>query len=150
MPVAPENLPDDDIVLWAQKLVIDEIKYKPDVLEQWNFAYETLYEKKGDCDDGAIYLANILLSNGIPYWRLRLNAGEVLLSNKKTGHLWLTYLRESDNEWYVIDWCYWVKKSVDYKLKWKNAEDKYLKIWFSWSKQNIFMRDKLGRDWERV
>ena len=80
--------------------VASNITYTPDKEgEFWQFAYETQKRKLGDCEDGAILMANMMLMSGIPYWRIRLNCGEV----QGGGHAYVTYLRELDNEWYVMD-----------------------------------------------
>jgi len=78
----------DEIAKKSLQHVIDKTKYTSDTSqfkddETWLFAFETSNLKKGDCEDGAIYLANILLSNGVPYWRIRLNAGDVYDGNGK-------------------------------------------------------------------
>lgn len=104
--------------------------------EFWKFPFETVNDKRGDCEDQAILLHSILITNGIPYYRLRLNAGWVKVREGKGGHCWLTYLAE-DNEWYVIDTTFWFNESKDLKLKWKEAE-KYLEVWFSWNRDYIF------------
>lgn len=118
------------------KYVAQNITYTTDIKgsgEYWQFAYETLSRKKGDCEDGAILLANMALRSGIPYWRIRLNAGDV----QGGGHCYVTYLRESDNQWYVLDWCYWFNESVDFQRSWASAE-KYFGIWFSWNEKYSF------------
>lgn len=118
------------------KYVIKKIVYTGDLKskgEYWQFAYETWKRKKGDCEDGSILLANIMIRSGIPYWRIRLNAGMV----QGGGHAYVTYLRESDNTWYVLDWCYWPSESIDFKKTWKNAE-KYFGIWSSWNAKYVY------------
>jgi len=88
---------------------------------------------KGDCEDGAILMANMMLLSGVPYWRIRLNAGDV----EGGGHAYVTYLRETDNEWYILDWCYWPSESANFKKKWKDAQ-KYFGIWGSWNTKYIY------------
>jgi predicted transglutaminase-like cysteine proteinase len=134
----------DDLAMICLDYVINNIRYISDITlfktaEQWLFAFETLNLGGGDCEDGAILLANIMLKSGVPYWRLRLNAGSV----QGGGHAWVTYLRESDNTWYILDWCYWSSESRKW-LKWKDAE-KYFDIWFSFSRDNIYAADMLDR-----
>jgi hypothetical protein len=97
----------DDKAFAALRHVIRSVRYQTDrslydAVEHWPFAYETVSLRAGDCDGGAILLANILLKSGVPYWRVRLNAGDV----KGGGHAWVTYLRESDNQWVILDWCF--------------------------------------------
>ena len=129
----------DDTAFQCLLWVKNNVTYKSDednvgLPEYWQYAYETLKLGIGDCDDGGILLANMLVKSGIPYWRVRLNAGEVVGG----GHLWVTYLRESDNKWVVLDWCYWfdytiVKERYEYKdLK------NYKNIWFSWNRDYCF------------
>jgi len=112
------------------KLILDyvarKITYTSDEKENWQFAYETWERKKGDCEDGAILMAVMMLNSGIPYWRIRLNAGNV----QGGGHAYVTYLREFDNQWYILDWCYWYAESKNFSKLWKEAE-KYFGIWFS-------------------
>ncbi len=123
----------DSIAQKALDYVNKHIKYTSDSGEYWQFAYETWKRKKGDCEDGAILMANIMLMSGIPYWRIRLNAGDV----KGGGHAYVTYLREKDDTWYVMDWCYWYKESKDFGKPWKKAK-KYFGIWGSWNKKYVF------------
>ena len=134
-----EGATDDEKALNGLKLVISNMRYTPDktqfnIGEFWQFAFETLKEKAGDCEDGAILLYNILLKSGIPYWKIRLNAGNC----KGGGHCWLTYLRESDNSWVILDWCYWPDLTpVTTRRKYKDMEN-YFDIWFSWNQKFAF------------
>jgi len=128
----------DEVVKKAQNYVIKRVKYQRDSGEYWKFAWETYNDKYGDCEDGAILIYNICLKSGVPYWRLRLNAGWVYSNNGKEGHAYLTYLREQDNTWYVIDWCYWSSESQNFGLKWSDAENHYFDIWFSWNQKYSF------------
>jgi len=123
----------DDIANKCLKFVNMNIKYTKDEKEYWQFAYETEKRGFGDCEDFSILLANMMMLSGIPYWRIRLNAGKV----EGGGHAWVSYLREKDNEWYVLDGTYWFKESKDFGKLWKDAE-KYLEIWASWNAKYVF------------
>lgn len=105
--------------------------------EFWKYSWETINKKRGDCEDGAILLYNIMLKSGVPYWRIRLNAGDVAYNGSTAGHAYVTYLREKDNTWYVLDWCYWYNESVNFKKPWSKAK-KYFGIWFSWNEKYVF------------
>lgn len=134
----------DEKAFAALKWVIDNYDYESDTAqfkdpEVWLFAFEALDLKHGDCEDGAILLANIMIKSGIPYWRVRLNTGDV----EGGGHCWVTYLRESDNQWLIMDWCYWPNDSLK-GITWKEAE-KYFDIWFSFNQKFIFVDDDLDR-----
>ena len=108
--------------------------------EFWQFSYESLQTKKGDCEDGAILLHNILLAAGIPYWKLRLSAGWVQTGNKKGGHAYLTYYSEENDKWVILDWCYWPNlKAIIDRPDYKD-EPKYLDIWFSWNKKFCYTK----------
>jgi predicted transglutaminase-like cysteine proteinase len=129
----------------ALRYVINNVVYTSDMItsgrrEQWQWADETLKTKKGDCEDGAILMANIMLKSGISYWRIRLNAGDV----KGGGHAYVTYLREKDNKWYVLDWCYWPNESLNFGQLWAVAKN-YFGIWFSWNNKYGFQKDVLDR-----
>lgn len=135
----------DEIASNALRYVIERIRYTTDPVqfkknEAWLFGFETYKLRKGDCEDGAILLANIMMKSGIPYWRIRLNAGDV----QGGGHCWVTYLRESDDKWVVLDWCYWPNDSKNLKLLWDHAAN-YFDIWFSWNRDHIFKGSKLDR-----
>ena len=131
----------DKRALYCLDYVAKKIKYTRDAHgENWQYANETMLLKAGDCEDGAILMANMMLKSGIPYWRIRLNAGDV----KGGGHAYVTYLRESDNTWYVMDWCYWYQSSKDFKKTWTDAKN-YFGIWFSWNTKYIFAKATLDR-----
>jgi len=148
VPIVPKKVKDkgyDAIAKYCHDKVILTIKYKSDSGENWKFAFETKTDKKGDCEDGAILLANMMLRAGIPYWRMRINAGWVYhTDSEQTGHAYVTYLAE-DNKWYVLDWCYWPMKSVDLQMPWAEAEGKYFSVWFSFNTQYLYKKDNLDR-----
>ena len=83
----------------SQIKYLQEMKKDNRVVDNWQSPEETEMMKKGDCEDGAILIANMMLMSGVPYWRIRLNAGDV----QGGGHAWVTYLRESDNQWIILD-----------------------------------------------
>lgn len=132
----------DEKALKALKWVRDNIVYTSDTSqfkhsEEWLFAHETIKIRTGDCEDGAILIANIMLKSGVPSFRIRLNAGSV----EGGGHCWVTYLRESDNQWIILDWCYWYNPNGNL---YHDAE-KYYSIWFSWNTQYIFPDESFDR-----
>jgi predicted transglutaminase-like cysteine proteinase len=130
----------------ALKYVKNAIVYTADNKENWQWSNETLKRLAGDCEDGAILMANIMVKSGVPYWRIRLNAGDVMVANtaRTGGHCWVTYFSDN-NEWVVLDWCYYYRESVNLKNKWKTAE-RYLNTWFSWSSKYGFKKDTFDRE----
>ena len=126
-------------VLRALSWVIDNIKYTPDKTqygydEFWAYAYQTLNRKQGDCEDGAILLANMLIRSGIPYWKVRISAGDTPYG----GHAYVTFYDEERDRWVSLDWCFFpnklpIRDRLDYK------EDKlYGDIWFSFNQKYAF------------
>lgn len=126
----------DDIAKKALGYVIATVRYESDKGEFWQYAYETKLVGTGDCDDMAIYVANLLWNNGVPYYKIRLNKGYVSYKGSRVYHAWCTYLAE-DNNWYVLDAAYFPKESTGLKLKWKEAE-KYLNVDASWNPEFSF------------
>jgi len=80
--------------------------------------------------------------SGVPYYKIRINAGNVILDGELVGHAWCTYLR-SDNQWIILDWCFHPETALQ-GLLWKEAEH-YFDIWFSFNSRYIFQDDNLGR-----
>ena len=94
--------------------VMDNIKYNDDEKvygfpEYWAKVYQTTKHKRSDCEDGnAILLNSMLLKAGVPYWRIRSNIGMV----NGGYHAYLTYCRETDNQFIVLDFCYWPNRKL--------------------------------------
>ncbi len=67
------NIDQDKAAIDSLDYVHKKVKYTGDwgefkIAEAWLYPYETLFIRKGDCEDGAILLANIMLKSGISYW----------------------------------------------------------------------------------
>jgi len=132
---------DDEKALSCLKWVIENITYQSDFSlfgldEFWCFPYEVLLTRRGDCDDGAILLANLMRACGIPYWKIRLTAGLV----PEGGHAYVTYYVASRDWWVALDWCYYpnldpVGVRPDYKLS-----PIYMEVWFSWNSRYAFAK----------
>lgn len=138
---------DDEKALLCQKWVFSNIKYVSDksqfgLEEFWEFPYETLHTKRGDCDDLNILLANLMLASGIPYWKIRLAAANVYDKNGNFmgGHCFCTYFVESKNYWVAHDTTYYpdlrpVADRPDYKDSILYGKGK---VWFSWNMKYAF------------
>lgn len=129
----------DELAWLAEKHVKQYIKYRSDKIvqgvdEYWQFVYETLVLKSGDCEDGAILLANVMVALGIPYWRIRLNVGAV----KGGRHAYVTYCRTTDNEFVPADWCYWTTMSKMKDRKLHRDQRDYYGIEFSWNTKSAY------------
>ena len=106
-----------------QNFVCKFLKYKYDDLtaeieEFWLFPFESIQAEIGDCEDGAILIAALLINAGIPSWRVKVAAAEVIADpvfapsdTEVGGHAYCLYLADrpdSDRklEWVILDWCY--------------------------------------------
>jgi len=137
----------DDTILRIQKWVCKNLKYVGDeqnqgALEFWQMPFETIASKIGDCEDGAILIASLALNADVPTFRIRITAGLVKpheITAPAGGHGYLTYLRESDNVFVPIDWCFFPDDSIEVKNK-KPIKDNplYKEIWFSFNNLNAW------------
>ncbi|MFX1314719.1 MAG: DUF4332 domain-containing protein [Promethearchaeota archaeon] len=147
-----------------QNFVCNFLKYKYDDLtsdcpEFWQFPFESIQSEIGDCEDGAILIASLLINAGIPSWRVKVCAAQVMADpvvapsdSELGGHAYCIYLADrtdSDRklEWVVLDWCYLQDPEIPIEEKPLardgGQEGAYKEIWFtfndefSWS-QNAF------------
>jgi predicted transglutaminase-like cysteine proteinase len=141
----------DEKVLRCLQWVLNGIIYASDknnvgFEEFWQFAFETIQRKKGDCDDFAILVAALALKAGVPYFRLRVCAGWVQDPNNengRVGHLYLTYARESDDKFVIMDGTYFVDSSTLPKDRILHREDKrYKEVWYSFDLKNVYSYSK--------
>jgi len=137
----------DETAQNIQKFVVRSILYTPDEAigrsEYWLFPAETLEMLKGDCEDGAILMASMLLT-ALPAsdsWRVRVAAGIVQAAPtaETGGHAYVTYCRCSDNEWVALDWCYYEDShiSVADKPLIKDVHF-YKQTWFSFNHEKAW------------
>jgi hypothetical protein len=106
-----------------QNFVCNFLKYKYDditaeVPEFWLFPFESIQAEIGDCEDGAILIAALLINAGIPSWRVKVCAAEVIADpifapsdSEVGGHAYCIYLADRQDserklEWVILDWCY--------------------------------------------
>ncbi|MFX0033653.1 MAG: transglutaminase-like domain-containing protein [Candidatus Hodarchaeota archaeon] len=154
----------DETALECQKFVCEFLTYVYDDVnvecpEFWQFPFETLQSTIGDCEDGAILTAGLLINAGIPSWRVKVCAGYVQESPTAPlgGHAYATYLADRpDTEeglgWVILDWCYLADPQISIQDK-PLAKDgghrnAYKEIWFSfndeysWSQHAFEITDK--------
>jgi len=141
----------DETALRIQKFVVNYLIYTDDTTmgasEFWLFPNETIARVKGDCEDGAILIASLLLV-ALPaeeQWRVRVSAGYVQVSatTETGGHGYCTYCRTTDNEWVVLDWCFLQDSGIrvkDKPLQKFNAP--YKDVWFSFNHQHAWSHIK--------
>jgi len=131
---------DDEKALAALTFVHDNIQYVHDwqqfgLAEFWMVAEESLFTKKGDCDDGAILLANILVAAGIPGWKVRLTAGWTFDHH---GHCYVTYFCSKTRRWVALDWCFHFDRvPIRHRPDYKQSQI-YGEVWFSWTRDQAY------------
>ncbi|TFG11348.1 MAG: DUF4332 domain-containing protein, partial [Promethearchaeota archaeon] len=140
---------------WAiQKFVCSLLKYThddetEDCPEFWQFPFEAIQSQVGDCEDGGILIASLLINAGIPSWRVKVCAAQVVADpifapseSELGGHAYCIYLAdraESERklEWVVLDWCY--LQDPDTPIEEKplagdgGQEGAYRDIWFTFN-----------------
>jgi predicted transglutaminase-like cysteine proteinase len=114
--VSPGNT-NDQRVYKIEQWVQENIAYISDtenyrVPELWAYPTVTLGRGAGDCEDGAFLIHSLALHAGVPPQRLRTYGGIVFADDyglSTGGHAWTAYRREIDEQWIIVDWCYWAK-----------------------------------------
>jgi len=84
---AYKRLPESKRIQKLKEWIRKNIEAKPEPAEAWKFPYETLRDRKGDCEDLAILLANLLVAAGVKPWKVRLCCG----ITKAGPHSWVEY-----------------------------------------------------------
>jgi len=105
------------------------IKPRSEPKDYWKFPEETLKDGFGDCEDGAILLANLLYHSGFPYWKILVS----VYDTPAGFHSVVVY----DGE--VLDWTNPSIREVpqDWKLWYRfNARNAYTtkEHWLEWKK----------------
>lgn len=102
------------VMLWIQ----ENIEYKSDIEnygkgEFWALPSLTISNESGDCEDGAFLMHSLMLNAGIPWENIRTYGGLVYAGPGAIGggHGWTAYKRETDNEWVILDWCYYANET---------------------------------------
>ena len=128
---------DDVKMAKIQKWVVFNIDYMTDK-EQYGYAelwvppVMVLNTMKGDCEDGAFLIMSLALNAGVDPSRLRLYGGFVEAGEGAAygGHAWVSYRRESDDEWVAVDFSYYADlRPMEYRTPLKDDE-RYIDDWF--------------------
>lgn len=133
----------------CQKFVVDFLTYTDDETndgaeEFWQFPCETIASRLGDCEDGAILMASLMINAGIPNWRVKVAAGTVQPQPTAPlgGHAYCIYLADradETKEWEIHDWCYFEDSAVPtgkkYLAKDGGYKGVYKDIWFTFNNQ---------------
>ncbi len=160
----------NDTALAIQNFVCNFLKYKYDDIasecpEFWLFPFEAIQSEIGDCEDGAILIASLLINAGIPSWRVKVCAAQVMADpifapsdSELGGHAYCIYLAdrpESERklEWVILDWCYLQDPEVSIVDKPLardgGTEGAYRSIWFTFNDEQSYAQSsfevKVGR-----
>lgn len=143
-----ERRTSDDTALAIQQWVVRFLTYKYDdessnCPEFWQFPFETLQSEVGDCEDGAILISSLLVNAGVPSWRVKVGAGYVQASPTapQGGHAYCLYLAD-DNQWRILDWCYYQDSRVQVKdkplAKDGGQRNAYKDVWFTFNGEHTW------------
>lgn len=148
----------------CQQFVVGYLSYVSDTEkdrcpEYWQFPFETLASAMGDCEDGAILMASLMINAGVPNWKVKVVAGNVRPqpTAPQGGHAYCIFLADRDGglEWEIHDWCYYEDSDIPTGSKplAKNGgyERTYEDIWFSfnnefsWSNELVTIEDRVRK-----
>ena len=123
------------ILLW----VMDHLVYVGDETtkgqrEFWQNPEDTIITLRGDCEDGAILIKSLALVAGVPDWKVKILAGNVVGG----GHAYCTFIRYDDVQ-VILDWCYWPNRLRIAERPRRQDEENYLEVWFSWDKKYSYV-----------
>lgn len=140
---------DDEKALKCCIWVQDHFKYVSDikqtgVSEYWFYPNESLETKKGDCEDGAILMKNLMLACGIPDWQARVTFADVSYMGGTAGHMFVTYYSIEQDKWVILDWCYYPNKLSIADRKHYKDEGPYKKVHLSFTKEFVWGKDEGG------
>lgn len=136
------KLSNDEKALAILKLVKNRLIYKGDfetkgTPEYWELPEISWQNRYTDCEDGSILIASLMRISGIPSYRVKVCAGDVVSPENKdalAGHAYVIYLSEEKNRWYVLDWCFFYSQSVTaFKTTEHRLMTNYKGIWFTFN-----------------
>jgi hypothetical protein len=120
-------------VKWNNSLEKFHLAYEDEIWKDYLKDVPIQHERFGDCEDGAILIASLAINAGIPAYRVKVAAGDVsnreYLKNlgysdedlednvSEGGHAYCIYLAECDDNWRIIDWCYYADPWCDIASK---------------------------------
>jgi len=163
----------NDTALSIQNFVCNFLKYKYDDIasecpEFWLFPFEAIQSEIGDCEDGAILIASLLINAGIPSWRVKVCAAQVMADpifapsdTELGGHAYCIYLADRPDserklEWVILDWCYLQDPEILIAEKPLardgGTEGAYREIWFtfndlhSWAQSSFEVGSRISKN----
>ena len=154
-----KKLNDDNTAYNCLKYVIDNIKWISDskqfgFKEHWDFPSEVIYRKKADCEGGSHLIVSLMRNAEIPAFRTKVVCGWTYRNNdfkQRIGHSYAIYLRETDNQWVTLDWCWYPNEFLIKDRVMSKDNPSYGPIWwtfndkFSWSQNRIDVQKELKK-----
>ncbi|MCK5522487.1 MAG: transglutaminase domain-containing protein [Thiomargarita sp.] len=147
-----------------QKFVVSFLGYLDDeegseCPEFWQFPFESLQSGVGDCEDGAILIASLMIQSGIPSYRVKVCAGYVQEAQTapQGGHAYCIYLADrswNNQNWVVLDWCYYEDSETAPENKPLAKEGGYNgvygELWFTFNNEYSWNQSNLEIDARRI
>lgn len=130
------NKKDWDTLAWkCEEYVKKKIQYVSELpKEYWKYPYETERDGNGDCEDGSMYLGNLMLAIGIPPGRIKQCVGEV----EGGKHCYTSYCRTTDNKHVILDWCFWKTSALIKDRPLHSDNYTYYKVDFSFTPKDTW------------
>ena len=141
---------EEETILNLIKWVHKNIKYVSDstqwnVNEYWEDSDITMQTKCGDCENLSLVLKSLSLVCGIPDYKVKILAGDVVNPADKTktvGHAFPVFLFK--DKWRIIDPTYYPDWNTPIKDRMDASKDsRYKTIWFGFTKQDNFSQKKI-------
>lgn len=131
----------DKTALSCLRWVVGNIAYQTDQEtydrpEYWQKAEKTVQIQKGDCEDMAILLSEMMRSLGIPAWRRKIACGLAQApSGEMVGHAYVLYLTD-DFVWTTLDAAYYPMDSInEFGIPHSKLRN-YGELWFTFNEVN--------------
>ena len=83
------------------------------------------------CEDMGILIKSLSLVAGVPDWRVKILAGNVVGG----GHAYCTFIRDDDSQC-ILDGCYWPNRLPINSRPARETEKNYLEVWFSFDRMH--------------
>ncbi len=151
--------------LQIQRFVVQNFRYLSDEknnksVEHWQFPYESVHGRLMDCEDGAILITNLLIQQGLPNYRVKVQQGWVqeAPTQPQGGHAYCVYLEDPINDkqdWKILDWCYFEDSHIPVESKPLQKDGgqrrQYGEIWFtfndeySWQQKSFLVHERVQK-----
>ena len=154
-------LPNDEkmyrIMLWVGA----QLRYLNDSaqfgkVEFWADPFGILKSKTDDCDGFAVLMAYLGWAAGIPRYRLKVAAGDILQNGQTIGHAYCLYLKEDSNLWHTCEGSFYpdeARKRFRENTPHSDAK-RYSSLWWtttdeeSWAQHDLSIKEGIHSEIE--